>query len=331
MRNKSLLLRGLAVLAAAAALSSINATQSPPKRWYKGNLHTHTLNSDGDSTPAEVAAWYKEHGYDFLVLSDHNVLSDPKPLNDQFGEGGKFLLLPGEEVTSRFQSRPAHINAYGLRRLVEPLVGDSMAATLQKNIDAIREAGGLPSVNHPNFKWAMASADLLGLKNLKLFEVYNGHPQVHNRGGGGAESLETMWDTLLTAGQKIYGVAVDDAHAFKRIGKELSNPGRGWVQVHAASLSDRDILAGLDEGHFYSSTGVVLDELQAGTNGLRLTVRAAGDNRYSTEFFGAKGRRLAVRHGLKAAYDFQGGEKYVRAVVHSSNGDDAWTQPVFQK
>ena len=32
------------------------------KRWYKGNLHTHTLNSDGDSTPHELATWYREHG-----------------------------------------------------------------------------------------------------------------------------------------------------------------------------------------------------------------------------------------------------------------------------
>ena len=44
-------------------------------RWYKGNTHTHTLESDGDSTPEEVTRWYREHGYQFLVLSDHNVLT----------------------------------------------------------------------------------------------------------------------------------------------------------------------------------------------------------------------------------------------------------------
>jgi hypothetical protein len=37
-------------------------------RWYKGNTHTHTLNSDGDTTPDEVAKWYREHAYRFLVL-----------------------------------------------------------------------------------------------------------------------------------------------------------------------------------------------------------------------------------------------------------------------
>ena len=45
-------------------------------RWYKGNTHTHTLESDGDSTPEEVTRWYQERGYHFLVLSDHNVLVD---------------------------------------------------------------------------------------------------------------------------------------------------------------------------------------------------------------------------------------------------------------
>lgn len=44
--------------------------------WYKGNTHTHTWWSDGDSPPETVVKWYKDHGYHFLVLSDHNVLSE---------------------------------------------------------------------------------------------------------------------------------------------------------------------------------------------------------------------------------------------------------------
>ncbi len=45
-------------------------------QWFKGNTHTHTWWSDGDSPPEVVVAWYKEHGYQFLVLSDHNILSE---------------------------------------------------------------------------------------------------------------------------------------------------------------------------------------------------------------------------------------------------------------
>ena len=43
-------------------------------RWFKGNLHTHSLWSDGDDYPEMIADWYKRNGYHFLAISDHNVL-----------------------------------------------------------------------------------------------------------------------------------------------------------------------------------------------------------------------------------------------------------------
>ena len=45
--------------------------------WFKGNLHTHSTNSDGDTPPEHVAEWYLENGYDWLCLTDHNHLTDP--------------------------------------------------------------------------------------------------------------------------------------------------------------------------------------------------------------------------------------------------------------
>jgi hypothetical protein len=42
--------------------------------WYRGNLHTHTLWSDGDDYPEQVAGWYRDHGYQFLVLSEHDLV-----------------------------------------------------------------------------------------------------------------------------------------------------------------------------------------------------------------------------------------------------------------
>jgi hypothetical protein len=44
-------------------------------RWFKGNTHTHSLWSDGNDFPDMISAWYKEHGYDFLGMSDHNTLN----------------------------------------------------------------------------------------------------------------------------------------------------------------------------------------------------------------------------------------------------------------
>ena len=61
-------------------------------RWLKGNTHTHTLESDGDSPPEVVTRWYKSHGYNFLVLSDHNVWVNPANLSALVDSA--FLLIP---------------------------------------------------------------------------------------------------------------------------------------------------------------------------------------------------------------------------------------------
>ena len=67
--------------------------QGTPAGWFKGNTHTHTLNSDGDSTPDEVVRWYREHGYQFLVLTDHNFLTSVDGLNALHGASDRFLVI----------------------------------------------------------------------------------------------------------------------------------------------------------------------------------------------------------------------------------------------
>src|ERR1043165_1373945 len=57
-----------------AWMVSAPCSDAAQARWYKGNLHTHTLWSDGDDYPEMVVSWYKDQGYNFLALSDHNVL-----------------------------------------------------------------------------------------------------------------------------------------------------------------------------------------------------------------------------------------------------------------
>ncbi|HYP05559.1 MAG TPA: hypothetical protein VER03_04920, partial [Bryobacteraceae bacterium] len=168
-----------------AAGALIAQATGATKVWYKGNLHTHTLNSDGDSTPHEVTTWYREQGYHFLVLTDHNHLTDIGGLNAIHGAKNKFLLITGEEVSDSFRKKPIHMNAFNPERLVEPQHGDSVSSTIQNNVNEIRRAKGIPSLNHPNFHWAVTIEDMLALKGLGLFEVYNGHPMVNNDGGGG--------------------------------------------------------------------------------------------------------------------------------------------------
>ena len=110
-------------------------------RWYKGNLHSHTTESDGDESPEKVAKWYAEHGYDFLVLSDHNCLTI---LDDNAGtpQGGKPLMIPGEELTVQLenQEKAVYVNSIRLSRAVEPINAAQVLPTIQANVNAILEA-----------------------------------------------------------------------------------------------------------------------------------------------------------------------------------------------
>jgi len=316
--------------------SLLSATQVSSKldeHWYKGNLHTHTINKGGDSSPDVVARWYKEHGYNFLVLSDHNYLTDPKGLNSIFAAEERFLLISGEEVTSGFEKKPVHVNAFKLHSTLPPIVGKSVLDTIQKNVDAILEAGGMPSLNHPNFRWAITPTELSQVRNLHLFEVFNGHPATNSFSGGTAPSLEEMWDIVLSAGNRIYGIAVDDAHVFKVFGPEHSNPGRGWVNVKARELSVEAILESLERGHFYSSTGVVLNDVRWLPKGLDIKIvpRKNDDRKYTTDFIGPGGKLLKRSFDNNPSYTLRPSELYVRAKVTSSDGEMAWVQPVFAR
>ena len=305
-------------------------TPSQPLQWYKGNTHTHTINSDGDSTPDEVVRWYRERHYHFLVLSDHNFLTEVEGLNSVFAAREKFLVINGEEVTDNFGESQVHVNGLNLREVVPPQGGSNAVDTLQRNVDAIRGVGGVPHINHPNFLWSLTTDQMRQVRNNKLFEIYNGSPSVNNHGGGGSPGLEAMWDKILSSGKLIYGIAVDDAHHFKgEFSPDRLNPGRGWVVVQAPRLSAAAIMEGLEAGRFYASTGVSLSDLRIDDQGIEIAIQQEPTFKYTTHFIGDGGRLLSKAHGLKARYRFQGGERYVRARVVDSMGTMAWTQPVW--
>jgi hypothetical protein len=93
------------LLACALVISSCFATPQviaadPPLRWWKGNLHTHSLWSDGDDFPEMIAQWYRDHDYHFLAISDHNILSQGERWMkhaDIVKRGGKDALAKYEQ------------------------------------------------------------------------------------------------------------------------------------------------------------------------------------------------------------------------------------------
>ena len=305
----------------------------PQQKWFKGNIHTHTNESDGDASPKRVVGWYRRHGYDFLVLSDHNH----RTLLD-YGTGKRRfrrpLMIPGEEVSIRIDdgNKAVHLGAVGITRVVEPIDATGVVATLQANVNAIREAGGIAAINHPNFTWAFDHEAISQVRGAHLLEVFNGHPRVNVYGAGGRPGYEEIWDKVLSTGLPIWGVATDDSHQFKgEFAPHRINPGRGWVMVRALELEVDAVVDAMRAGEFYASTGVVLDELEWGPEGIRLSICPEGDALYTTRFIGAEGAVLKEVFGIEAEYESRGDEAYFRASVVSSTGSRAWTQPMFAK
>ena len=299
--------------------------------WFKGNIHTHTNKSDGDSDPEPVVRWYRRNGYDFLVLTDHNHLT----LLDYGSKKRRFrrpLMIPGEELSVRISNGETaiHLNGIGITRMVEPIDAGDVVSTLQANIDAVRRAGGIASINHPNYTWAFDDRHIVQVAGASLLEIFNGNPWTNTYGVAGHPSLEEIWDRVLSAGRPIFGVAVDDSHHFKGDFKpDMSNPGRGWVMVEAPSLEPEAIVQALEKGDFYSSTGVVLEDLEISAQSIHLRVKAEWFPHYEIAFIGKGGKVLSLENGPEARYELRGDEGYVRAEVRSSDGGKAWTQPVF--
>lgn len=409
------------------------AKQASPLPWWKGNLHAHSLWSDGDDFPDMIADWYYRRDYHFLCLSEHNVLpkegrwldiasSESPPAEtasaktarqdavkkylERFGpswvelrtEGGRpqarlkpppelrrrieqpnrFLLLPAEEITQQSVKTRVHIGVINPREVIKPIDGDTVAETIRANLRSVwiqQQQTGWPMiaiVNHPNDKWGIRAEDMLSADEMGFFEVYNGHPSVRNGGDDLHPGCERLWDIVLAVRlgvlklPPVYGVATDDAHEYHELGMGKVNPGRGWVMVQAPELSPNAIVQALKAGRFYSSTGVVLNDLRRNGKQLSLTIRGEEGVTYKTQFIATLrdatltstlrldadgkplnvtavysdevGKVVAESDGLQPSYELTGRELYVRAKVNSSKPhpnpsergakEVAWTQPI---
>jgi len=97
-------LLALALSLSASFVIADDAVPSDPEpRWWKGNTHTHSLWSDGDDFPEMIAEWYRTHDYNFLALSDHNVLSS----------GRRFMKLSSIESRGGKDVVPKYLERFG--------------------------------------------------------------------------------------------------------------------------------------------------------------------------------------------------------------------------
>jgi hypothetical protein len=200
---------------------------------------------------------------------------------------------------------------------------------VEQALTAAAAQGALAHVNHPNYKWALDRDTLAAIADVRFFEVFNGHPLVHNIGDADHMSTEALWDHLLGLGRGVYGLATDDAHHYVTYSPLYANPGRGWLRVGASALTQVALFEALDAGRFYASSGVTLAEYDARGLDVSLCIDGQPGERYTIEFVGPGGRVMHAEEGIESRYRLRAGEPYVRVKVSASTGGYAWLQPHF--
>jgi len=267
--------------------------------YLKGQLHLHTNNSGDSATPpADAVRWYAAHGYDFIVVTDHNRITVER-------SPPSMLVIPGVELTQNVERcvppPPAgtrcllHVNALFVAppadgRIPWPqAIGASRFEIYHRAVEATRRLGGIAQLNHPNFHYA-ADAPLIALlarDGIALLEIANRSWDSNDvPADKGAPSTEAIWDAVLTAGGDVFGTATDDAHHYFDAGTvgargEAVFPGDlGFVMVHAAK-EPAAIRAAIARGDFYSSTGVLLARVERSGDHLEIDVAPSSPGYFS--------------------------------------------------
>jgi hypothetical protein len=229
------------------------AQSSRGSGWYRGDLHVHTVHSDGCLPTGDVVAAARSAGLDFVVSTDHNTNSANREWAGGVTDG--LLVVAGEEVTTRH----GHWLAVGL-----PPHGwvdwryaprDGVFAAYAGDVQA---HGGLVVVAHPSVPLP-GSLWEFGYCGVDAVEVWNGKWNVDDE-----VSLRT-WLRLLRSGRRITAVGSSDSHG------PHQPIGRPHTVVHAEDLSADGLVDAVRRGRCYiaESSGVTVSLMGAVGEGTR--------------------------------------------------------------
>ena len=263
------------------------ASPPPPSicgaRWYRGDLHLHTVHSDGERDPDELAVAARAGGLDFIVSTDHNTNAANRVW--PACRTGGLLVIPGEEVTTRH----GHWLAVGLspHGWVDWRYGPS-DGVFPRFAAEVREAGGLVVAAHPSVPLP-GSAWEFGFDHVDALEVWNGRWNLDD------ELSLRIWQRLLRQGRRVVAVGGSDSHGTHQ---PVGSP---QTVVHADGLSVPAIVDGLRCGRSYlaRSRDVAL-ELTASTDdgvagpGQTLRVRHGASVTVTAVISGAPGANVAL-------------------------------------
>jgi len=280
------------------------------ENWYKGNLQSHTENSDGANTASEMMATYRDNGFHFNSITDDDHITD----SEAFTDLPYFLGINGTEL--KVASDMIAID-------ISTLVDENQSWT--EIVDNIRAQGGIPIL--ASISW---SGDPFPLENLRQC-IDAGARLIEIQGGTVEEAViaREKWDVLLTEGRLVYGVMNDDAHGIDRVGRW------GWNMVNAPELTKDAILHNLEEGNSYCVQGYLLmvgigPEIYSITveNENVISISSSGNH---VLFIGDNGAVLDSENliGGMASSSIPYGVSYVRMEVYGDNGGVSCTQPMM--
>ena len=312
--------------------------------WYKGNLHCHSTNSDGHLSPEQVAAYYKEHGYSFLAISDHDRFSDYRKELDSDG----FIILPALEASavlfkeegSRDRICVHHMQALlgtedmqkqaekGLLKHLDPYPrriyygswdGGKVAQEMQ---DDLKAHGFVTTYNHP--VWSRVREDeFVDLNGITALEIYNYGTVIES--GTGFDTIH--WDVMLSRGKHISAFASDDNHNSEKLPDSFG----GYIMVMAEKLDHEHIIRSILDGNYYSSSGPEICDW-----GIRDDVayvkcsRVDHVNFICGNYINAGATVLGHDGGItEAEFPLRGNEAYIRVECVDMFGKTAWTNPIY--
>ncbi|MFN2499124.1 MAG: CehA/McbA family metallohydrolase [Pyrinomonadaceae bacterium] len=212
-------------------------------RWWRGDLHMHTVHSDGNWTVAELISTARNSGLDFIVITDHNTASHHEELNRLSRGSRQPLVLRGEEITTY----GGHTNAWGLPtgKWIDFRTHPGDTARISKIAAEAHRAGAVISINHPfvlcgGCAWSYDPA----ARDFDAIEVWNGPWDFTD------EPAVRMWDKILQSGRRITAIASSDSH------RPDTPIGKPATHVAAKVLSQPALLNAIRQGHVYLTDGV---------------------------------------------------------------------------
>ncbi|MEZ4256679.1 MAG: CehA/McbA family metallohydrolase [Polyangiales bacterium] len=217
--------------------------------WYFGEMHSHTVHSDGKWEIEELASKVRANGSDFLCLTDHNTMSgheEPPEL--------PLTLIRGSELTTFHGHHPI----YGLKDMV-PWHEGGRVLPLKEVAPRVRAQNGLVSIAHPFVPGDPLCTGCRMPKDLDPEDFDSMELGDRRWLSPGADNVAAynLWNDYWRRGHRIVGVGARDVHGPDQEG---SFPGEmPLTGVFAEDNTPSAILEGLRRGRVIVSGGPIVE------------------------------------------------------------------------